>query len=69
MRIVTAMLQVEVNPVQNVSFVFVSSGFGEFEIGLFGDNHLTQCGRTHLLHLQSGRSSQPVLTMYLLTEW
>ena len=67
MRILAAILQVEVNPVQNASFVFVSSGFGEFETGLFGDNHLSQCGRTYLLHLQTGRSSQPVLTVYLLT--
>ena len=35
MRILAAMLQVEVNPVQNASFVLVSSGFGEFETGLF----------------------------------
>ena len=41
MRILAAMLQVEINPVQNASFVFVSSGFGEFETGLLSVNEMS----------------------------
>ena len=44
MRILAAMLQVEVNSVQNASSVLVSSGFGEFETGLLITHSLKLSG-------------------------
>ena len=63
-RILAAMLQVEVNPVQNASFAFVSSGFGEFETGLLENT----CSLTAYESLSANMIGSSVSSFVFLTE-